>query len=146
MRFTYVTCDPEQTRDLGKAWARETLLRRKRVWGLRGELGGGKTTFLQGFAAGLGIKDRVLSPTFVLMKRFEINHSSFDSFYHFDCYRINEEKEILELGFEKIISSPRNIIAIEWADRISKLLPPGVIIADFHFYNIEERSITIYGD
>ncbi len=124
------------------------------VLGLEGDLGGGKTTFLQGFARGLGIKEKVLSPTFVLMKKFQIppyqsKHGTgqanpeLQSFYHIDCYRIQESKEILDLGFKKMISDPLGIVAIEWADRIKKVLPKDAIWIKFRFIGKNKREILI---
>ena len=138
-----------QTKQIGENLARKKLrvLEKKAlVVSLEGDLGGGKTTFLQGFARGLGIKKRILSPTFVLMKKFKIpkkSPSKFQYFYHIDCYRIKEPKEILALGFEKIISDPGNIVAIEWADRIKKILPKGRVIIKFRFINQNSREIII---
>ena len=108
------------------------------VLGLQGDLGGGKTTFLQGFAKGLGIKEKILSPTFVIMKKFKISNLKFRYLYHFDCYRINRPKEILELGFKGIVSNPENIVAIEWAERIKKILPQSTIIIKFDFVYPEQ--------
>ena len=135
-----------QTKTIAKALAK-TLLETKpaggaRVLALTGELGSGKTTFTQGFAKGLGVKEKILSPTFIIMKKFEIlvspagrrNSKSKKNtkykilntryFYHIDCYRLDDpEKELLHLGWEKIINDPSNIVVVEWADRIKKILP-----------------------
>ena len=86
-----LTINPNQTQKAAEALAKEIVnsLPEKKafVLGLEGDLGGGKTTFLQGFAKGLGIKEKILSPTFVLMKRFSINKNKpgFKDFYHLDC-------------------------------------------------------------
>jgi len=106
------------------------------VLALQGNLGGGKTTFLQGFAKGLNIQDKILSPTFVIMKRL-------GNFYHFDCYRINKPEEILELGFAEIISDPKNIVAIEWPEKIKKYLPKNTIKIDFKFIDENTREILM---
>ncbi len=111
--------------------------------GLKGNLGGGKTTFLQGFARGLGIREKILSPTFVIVKRFKIKDLRFKNFYHIDCYRINNLKEILDLGLKKIISDPKNIIVIEWADRIKKLIPETGTWVEFELVNKNIRKIMI---
>jgi tRNA threonylcarbamoyladenosine biosynthesis protein TsaE len=115
------------------------------VLGLIGDLGGGKTTFLQGFAKGLGIKEKILSPTFIIMRRFRIcaNSRKFADFYHIDCYRIQRPKEILELGFKEIISNSKNLVAIEWAGRIRKILPKNVLILKFEFINRNTRKIVL---
>ncbi len=149
MRGKYFTLKPAQTKKLGEILGREVLKatppKRALMIGLKGDLGGGKTTFLQGFAKGLGIKQRILSPTFVIMKKFDIKHqtSKFKRLYHIDCYRIFKPQEILNLGFNQIVFSPENIVAVEWADRIFKILPRGTIILKFEFINEKTRGITI---
>lgn len=147
-RFEFLTQSPSQTKKLGKILAREflrTSTKKALVLGLIGDLGGGKTTFLQGFAQGLGIRERVLSPSFVIMKRFQLNNliKQFNNFYHIDCYRIKSAGEILNLGFREIISNSQNIITIEWADRISKILPRDSLILKFEFVDQKTRKITI---
>ncbi len=76
MKIKYITNSPSQTKKLGEKFAKEVLGikpdKTAFVIGLKGELGGGKTCFLQGFAKGLGIKEKILSPTFVILKRFKI--------------------------------------------------------------------------
>ena len=115
------------------------------IIGLTGNLGGGKTTFLQGFAKGLGIKEKILSPTFVILKRFVIPAKAgiqVRNFYHIDCYRLKKSEDILELGFGKIISDPKNIVAIEWPERIKKVLPKNTIFIDFKFVDEKTREVN----
>lgn len=119
------------------------------ILALEGDLGGGKTTFLQGFAQGLGIKEKILSPTFVIMRKFKIRVDScsdscgFVYLYHIDCYRIQKQKEILDLGWKEIIKNPQNIIAVEWADRIRKIIPKGTLRFNFEFVDSRTRKITV---
>ncbi len=138
--FSTATASPAQTKGVGEVLAKEIFKNRPgksaKVLGLVGDLGGGKTTFLQGFAKGLGIKEKITSPTFVIMKRFK-------NFYHIDCYRIKKPKELSDLGFKKIISNPENIVAVEWADRIKKILPKGTIWLNFKFIDNKTRKIAI---
>lgn len=136
----YITKNFKQTQKLGEKLSKEVVLRRTSyktatVLALSGNLGGGKTTFLQGFAKGLGVKEKILSPTFVIMKRFS-------NFYHFDCYRFNKPEDILELGWEKIISNPENIVAVEWPEKITKVLPKNTIKINFRFVDDKTREIT----
>ena len=121
----------------------EKRLLKALIFGLEGDLGGGKTTFLQGFAKGLGIKQRITSPTFIIFRKFKIKDSRFKNFYHIDCYRISKPKEILDLGFKEIISNSKNIVTIEWAERIQKILPRETIIIKFEFIDQKTRKITI---
>ncbi|PIV65324.1 MAG: tRNA (adenosine(37)-N6)-threonylcarbamoyltransferase complex ATPase subunit type 1 TsaE [Candidatus Nealsonbacteria bacterium CG_4_8_14_3_um_filter_37_36] len=167
MKLKYLTNNPSQTKKLGEILAKEVLktqpkkrLRPSRhppkgplalIFGLEGDLGGGKTTFLQGFARGLGIKEKILSPTFVIIKRFEIPKSrhltsNIQYLIHIDCYRIEKPKEILDLGLKEIISNPKNIVAIEWSDRVRKILPKGTLILKFQVANKNKRKISFkYG-
>jgi len=105
------------------------------VVALEGDLGGGKTTFIQGFAKGLGIKDKITSPTFVIMKKY-------DFLYHIDCYRI-KDKDLLELDFNEIISNNRNFIVIEWAERVKKILPKNTLWLKFEYIDKNKRKILI---
>lgn len=145
----YLTKSPFQTKKLGEILAREVqkikLKKRAFVLGLVGGLGGGKTTFLQGFAKALGIKEKILSPTFILMKKFKIENCKLkiENFFHIDCYRIKKTKEILDLGFKEIISNPQNIVAIEWADKVKKNLPKNSLILKFQFINKNTRKIWL---
>ena len=147
MKQRCITYSVSQTKNLGKKLAQDILkfsLKKKAiVIALKGELGSGKTTFLQGFAKGLGIKDRILSPTFVILKNFQLPTSNFKCFYHIDCYRIKKPKELLILGFKEIISNPQNIVAIEWAEKVNKILPKESIILDFKFKKKKEREIVV---
>lgn len=84
---------------------------------LIGDLGAGKTTFVKGFLSGFGIKTKVLSPTFVIMKRYLIkNRGLSEHIYHFDCYRIKNPHELEAIGIKEIIANPKNIILIEWPE------------------------------
>ncbi|MDD4990353.1 MAG: tRNA (adenosine(37)-N6)-threonylcarbamoyltransferase complex ATPase subunit type 1 TsaE [Candidatus Pacebacteria bacterium] len=110
---------------------------------LQGNLGSGKTTFTQGLAKYLGIKQRITSPTFVMMKRFKIYDLRFKNFYHFDCYRLNKPEEILNLGWQETIVNPKNIVAIEWPEKIKKFLPKETVYLKFKFINENQRVIHL---
>jgi tRNA threonylcarbamoyladenosine biosynthesis protein TsaE len=142
----FITTSCKQTQKLGEKTARQILDneggRTAVVLGLQGNLGGGKTTFLQGFAKGLGIKEKILSPTFVILKRFQVPGFRFNDFYHIDCYRLKDEKDVLDLGFKEIISDSRNIVAIEWPEKIKKALPQNIILIDFKFVDKDKREIN----
>jgi tRNA threonylcarbamoyladenosine biosynthesis protein TsaE len=143
----YTTKSFKQTQNLGEKIAGQILNTVGEdtaiVLGLHGNLGGGKTTFLQGFAKGLGIKEKMLSPTFVILKRFQVPGFRFNNFYHIDCYRLKNEKDILELGFEDIIKDTRNIVAIEWPEKIKKVMPKNTILIGFKFVDKNKREINI---
>jgi len=147
MKSVYITSSAWETKKIGQEVANKILKKRgtakAQVLALEGDLGGGKTTFLQGFAKGLGIRQKILSPTFVILKKFKINHERFNFFYHIDCYRIKRAKEISELGFKKIADDSKNIIAVEWSRRIKRILPQHTIFINFEFINKDKRKIKI---
>lgn len=143
-----VTKNTSQTQKLAERLAKKIISSKPGrkgalILSLTGDLGGGKTTFLQGFARGLGIKEKITSPTFVIIKRFRLSGYKFQNFYHIDCYRILKTKEILNLGFKKIISNPRNIVAIEWAEKVKGLLKKKQIKIKFDFLDKNSRKIKI---
>lgn len=143
----FLTENYSETQELGKSLASEIKIGKKAaVFGLKGDLGAGKTTFLQGFAKGLGIRKKVISPTFVIMNRFDIKKGKFRNFYHLDCYRIEKAKEIESLGFGEIISNPKNIVCVEWPEKIKKALPENLILIKFKIGLDNKREITVdYG-
>ena len=151
MKKEKITNTPSQTKKLGEELAKEILKkgfgRTAFVIGIEGELGGGKTTFLQGFAKGLGIKEKVLSPTFVILKKFRIPKSNFKKsnfkyFYHIDCYRLQKPKELLNIGFKEIASRPENIVGVEWAEKVKKILPKDVFEVKFRVIDQKKRKIV----
>jgi tRNA threonylcarbamoyladenosine biosynthesis protein TsaE len=107
------------------------------VFALSGELGTGKTAFVQGFLSGLGIRRRAISPTFILIRRF-------GRVYHMDAYRIKSPEEFAKLGWANILSDPRNIVLLEWADKVKRLVPKDAVWIKFWHGGAEnERVIQI---
>ena len=88
---------------------------------LSGDLGAGKTAFTRGLAKGLGSTDMVSSPTFTIMHQYDGKYP----LYHFDLYRIQEEDELYDIGFEEFLAE--GIAVIEWPDRFRALLPEDAI-------------------
>src|SRR3989304_9211752 len=81
---------------------------RAKVVGLYGDLGAGKTALTQALARELGIKEKVVSPTFVIMKSYQLSGSSFQKLIHIDAYRLEKGEELAKLGWAEIISDPEN--------------------------------------
>lgn len=130
--------------DLAQKIAAKTSKRQAVVIALIGELGAGKTTFVKGFAKTLKIKNRILSPTFIIFRVYKLRFKNYKALYHVDCYRLQNAKELIKLGFKKIMKNPKNIILIEWADKIRKILPKNTIWIKFQHGKIKnERIITI---
>jgi tRNA threonylcarbamoyladenosine biosynthesis protein TsaE len=109
-----------------KELAGEILKELKKVDGnvilLEGNLGAGKTTFSQGLLEYLGAEEPFTSPTFVIMKDYEVNKEGFKKVYHLDCYRIDEEG-LVELGWEEFIADKKNLVIVEWPERIKSAWP-----------------------
>ena len=122
-----VSSAKSQTSKIAKELAKKILKlkinSRAVVVGLSGELGSGKTAFCQSFAKALGVKEKVHSPTFVIFKKYELRIKNYEHLYHFDAYRIKNKKDIVVLGWKKIISDNRNIVLVEWAENIRKIFP-----------------------
>ena len=134
---------PQETQLLAGEILNLILAKKKNIIALKGELGSGKTTFIQGLARQLGVKEKVLSPTFVLMKKYSLDCSDFKTFYHIDCYRVDKEKEIIDLGFRKIAGNPENIVCIEWAEKIKRIIPLEALWLEFFFKDLKKREIKI---
>ena len=143
------TNSAKETQKVARLFARELLksdVDRKNalVIALEGNLGGGKTTFAQGFARGLGIREKVLSPTFVIMRGYNRRMFHFRRFVHMDAYRISGVKELRLLGWQDILQDKNAIVLVEWADRIRRALPKEYIRIQFEFVDEKTRKIIFY--
>ena len=152
----FVSNNPEELKKIAKNLAGPPMSRSRLdigggalVLALMGDLGSGKTTFAQAFAEALGVKEKIKSPTFIIFRKSKIipllagQNSKSRHFYHFDVYRINSEKEILNLGWEEIISNPENIVLVEWADKIENILPKKSIKINFKHLKGDKREMEI---
>jgi tRNA threonylcarbamoyladenosine biosynthesis protein TsaE len=145
MKKAVVTDSFEQTQKLGFEFG--SKLGGGELICLYGNLGSGKTTFTQGLAKGLGIEGKIISPTFIIMREYNISSLSEQSkknFYHVDLYRIESERDIEGLGLLEIMQDPGNIIVIEWPDKIKHLLPENRKNIYFEYLEDDKRKIT-YG-
>lgn len=125
---TYHTFSSTETQRIGQVLAKKVLstrgkLRGAIVIGLRGELGAGKTTLVQGFFRGAGAKRKATSPTFVLVRRMPIRKKFFRNIFHIDMYRLRGRRDFPALGIEKEMADPKNVILVEWADKAQRILP-----------------------
>ncbi len=105
-----------------------------------GDLGAGKTTFIQALAAGLGVEDCVTSPTFVLINEYEGRIP----LYHFDVYRINHISEMEDLGYEEYFYGD-GVCAIEWADLIDDILPNNHLRIEIRITGAKTRQVCFAG-
>jgi tRNA threonylcarbamoyladenosine biosynthesis protein TsaE len=117
---------------------------RATVVSLVGDLGAGKTTFIQGLLAGLGARTGGASPTFVLMRRTPLKKGRFSDVFHLDVYRLDGPRDLAPLEFKKITRDPRHLVLVEWADKIRRALPRDRVEIRFaHGSKKNERRITI---
>ncbi len=115
------------------------------VLALSGDLGAGKTTFMQTLARKMHIAENVISPTYVIMKRYDIpeeNAAAWSSLVHIDAYRIEDIDEMRVLRFEEVLAEKDTIICIEWAEKIESLLPAHTVHMHLEIEG-ESRVITI---
>jgi tRNA threonylcarbamoyladenosine biosynthesis protein TsaE len=116
MALSVITMSPEETRIVSAALA-PTLLPGD-VISLAGDLGAGKTVFVQGLAAALGVEERITSPTFTLIHEYEGRFPV----VHVDVYRLDSIQEVLDLGFEELLD-PSAVLLVEWGEAVMPLLP-----------------------
>jgi tRNA threonylcarbamoyladenosine biosynthesis protein TsaE len=128
-----VSASAEETRAVGRTVA--GFLAAGDVISLTGDLGAGKTTFIQGAAAGLLVTDPVLSPTFTLVRHYEGTLPV----YHLDVYRLNRVQDVLDLGFDEILDRG-GVVFIEWGDAIDSLFPEAFLEVDLRLPDGHERS------
>lgn len=127
-----------ETRQVGEALGAQ--LRRGDVVACIGELGSGKTTFIQGLVRGLGGPDSATSPTFVLINQYQGRLP----IYHLDAYRTESLTEVLDLGIEEIFDG-EGVTVIEWADKLLPLLPARSIVVRLAGLGEEPRQIMLEG-
>ena len=132
--------------DLGKRILAKKPKTSALVLNLQGELGSGKTVLARGFLRALGVKTRVLSPTFLLIKSYKLKNKNFKKVYHLDCYRLKSERELLSLGLKEILTAKENLVLIEWGERLTSLARDKNVIKIllYHGKKSNERIIKIH--
>lgn len=131
-----------ETQALGRALA--AALKPPLVIALHGDLGAGKTTFVQGLAAGLGVRSRVSSPTFILVN--EHRGAGGTRLVHVDAYRLGAaaHAEAEDIGLAELLEDENAVVAVEWADRVAELLPPDHLLVELNYgAGEDERVIRI---
>jgi len=138
----FITASSTQTKKLGGILAEE--LQGGEIICLTGDLGAGKTTFTQGLLKGLKIKGPYTSPTFNIMKVYnlKVRSQKLEAIYHIDAYRI-KSKDLLNLGWKDFAGKTNSIVVIEWAERVKKLIPTNAIWIKFEWINDKERKIIL---
>jgi tRNA threonylcarbamoyladenosine biosynthesis protein TsaE len=112
----------------------------EKIWVFQGEMGAGKTTLIKALAGVFGIQDQVSSPTFGIVNQYE--NEAFQTFYHFDFYRIEDPMEALEIGIEEYFYSG-NYCWLEWAERIAPFLPDQFFLIRITSDSDEKRTLNL---
>jgi len=137
----YITKSEKETFTLGLKLAKK--LKGGDVLALSGDLGAGKTKFLQGLAEGLGVKARVNSPTFNILKLYKISQNiKIKQFCHIDAYRLSLGKDLISLGVEEYFQDKKTITAIEWAEKVKNILPRKTHVIKIKAISEKEREIV----
>ncbi len=110
---------------------------------LHGDLGAGKTAFVQEIGKILGIQETITSPTFTIMRQYDVESEKFDSLVHIDAYRLESENEIGPLKIAEMLTKPRTLICIEWAERLVSILEEQTTYLSFTINEDESRTVKI---
>ena len=138
MSFTLHSHSPEETFDYGSKLA--PLLQPGDLISLTGDLGAGKTVFTKGLAKGLGVKENITSPTFIIISEY----AGRLPFYHFDVYRLHSD-ELTDLGYEDYFYGA-GVTVVEWGDKIQDKLPTDYLSIDFTYGKEElKRALEFRG-
>lgn len=152
-----ITKSTEETERLGEEFAQKilskqgsSLIKNAIIVCLYGDLGAGKTTFTKGFAKGLGIKSRIISPTFILVRSHKIPKSmtyppsALSNFYHIDLYRLKDKKDVEGLGMRELLEEKDSIVLIEWPEAAEDFLPKERLNVILEHSGEEERRINFF--
>ena len=138
--MNWLTNSPEETRHLAQQIG--ALLKPEDIVVLTGDLGAGKTTFVQGLARGLGIdttKNPVTSPTYQIMR----HHNGPTPLFHYDAYRLENAEEFGDIEGGDHMGA-RGVVAIEWGERIEEFLPNDTVRVEIRHLEQESRAITLH--
>lgn len=127
----------------GLSKAAKSLLKKagadKRIFLFNAPMGAGKTTFIKALCAHLGVKENVSSPTFSIVNEYR---SSNGPIYHFDFYRLKDEREAYDLGYEEYFYSG-NYCFVEWPQKITNLLPDEALFVEIAITGPQSRTIRL---
>ena len=136
-----ITVSEKQTIELAQKMA--TKLQGGEVLCLVGDLGAGKTAFTKGIAKGLGVKNIITSPTFVLTKNYKARLGQIKQLVHIDAYRLNSGSELEYIGATEYFQDCQSVTIIEWADKVKDIWPKHKIVIEFKILEDNQREIKI---
>jgi len=138
MQIKVISNSPFFTKKLGRTFSR--IVSAGDIILFTGELGGGKTTFITGIAEGLGLEEKISSPSFTLVNEYSAGGKKL---IHADLYRLDGAEEIAGIGMEDYIYDRDNIVCIEWGDKMGSFLPPDCIRIHFSYIMDSESKRRI---
>jgi len=142
MKSKFSTHGLAETEAVGERLA--SLLQGGDIVSLQGELGSGKTAFVRGLARGLGVKEIVSSPTFVLQHVFSLPPDSrIKELHHLDLYRLTDSRELLELGWNDLVQRKEVVLVVEWAEKATDVIPERAIKVHISWRGEKTRRIEI---
>ncbi|MCA9358612.1 tRNA (adenosine(37)-N6)-threonylcarbamoyltransferase complex ATPase subunit type 1 TsaE [Candidatus Kaiserbacteria bacterium] len=129
------------------SWYKNKEEKKSLVIALSGDLGAGKTTFTQELGKYLGVTEHITSPTFTIMKQYELSNDCFDQLFHIDAYRIENEEEVGPLRLESFLNGSRSVICLEWPEQIPSIIPQSALRVMISIAENDERLVKIiFGD
>jgi len=134
---TYTSHSPADTERIGEQVSH--LLQPGDVLAFTGDLGAGKTAFVRGLARGLGLSDRVTSPTFAIVNEYREGPVPL---FHFDMYRLGSSEELYDIGWEDYLRQ-NGVCAVEWSEIVEDALPADCLRVHIRYLDDTEREITI---
>lgn len=141
MPKSFITHSAEETKELGRKLALE--IAPGTLTCLAGDLGAGKTTFVQGFLEEMGAARPYVSPTFVIMKQYDlpVPKNGIERIYHADAYRV-ETKDFINLGFAEWCADKNGVVILEWPERVQEIIPNTAQKISFKWKSENEREIV----
>ncbi|OGY25336.1 MAG: tRNA (adenosine(37)-N6)-threonylcarbamoyltransferase complex ATPase subunit type 1 TsaE [Candidatus Woykebacteria bacterium RBG_16_44_10] len=153
VKTVFISKSAKSTQTFAKSLAKK--IRPGDILALYGSLGAGKTTFVQGLAAGLGYKARVFSPTFIFVRPYKLANSKQQTansnkrkikiLYHIDLYRVEKETDLKTIGIEEFLTDNDAVSVIEWPEKIENKLPIKTIKIKIEVISENERRIKVDG-
>ena len=137
----FITNNVEETIKIAKDLAQE--LKPGQVIALSGNLGAGKTIFVKALAEATGIKETITSPTFVLLKAYDLDFNNIKKFIHVDCYRLDGAEDLADIGLQDYLEDPGALIVIEWADKLVNLPKDNLVSISIESLGGDQRKIVI---
>lgn len=146
MKKTYQVKQPDDFNEIIKdifTWAADTK-KTKLILALEGELGAGKTTFTQELGKYLGVTEKITSPTFTIMSKYDTTNKIFPKLVHIDAYRIESEPELKPLHLDDVFNKEGNIICVEWPSQIKSVIPKDAIYVCISVSDKEHRGVMVF--